>query len=100
MIALWVLTLLEFVARRQLSQQADSLRGLYAGNPKQATPNPTAERLLQAFVDITLYSVIDDQQTTYQVTPLSALQRRILGPLGIPETTYTSLARLPLASSP
>jgi len=99
-IALRVLTLLEYVARRQLSQQAEPLRGLYAGNPKRATPNPTAERLLQAFAEITLYSVTDDQQTTYQVTPLSALQRRILGLLGIPETTYTSLARLPLASSP
>ena len=59
-----------------------------------------AERLLQAFADLTLYSVTDDQQTTYQVTPLSALQRRILGLLGIPETVYTALAQLPLASSP
>jgi len=99
-IALRVLTLLEFVARRQLNQQVEPLRGLYAGNPKRAAPNPTAERLLQAFADITLYSVTDDQQTTYQVTPLSALQRRILELLGIPETVYTSLARLQLASSP
>jgi len=99
-IALRVLTLLEFVARRQLSQQVEPLRGLYAGNPKRAAPNPTAERLLQAFADITLYSVTDDQQITYQVTPLSALQRRILGLLSIPETVYTSLAQLPLASSP
>jgi len=99
-IALRVLTLLEFVARRQLSQQVEPLRGLYAGNPKRAAPNPTAERLLQAFADITLYSVTDDQQTAYQVTPLSALQRRILELLGIPETVYTSLARRQLASSP
>ena len=99
-IALRVLTLLEFVARRQLSQQVEPLLGLYAGNPKRAAPNPTAERLLRAFDDITLYSVTDDQQTTYQVTPLSALQRRILGLLSIPETVYTSLAQLPLASSP
>ena len=98
-IALRVLTLLEFVARPQLSQQAEPLRGLYAGNPKRAAPNPTAERLLQAFTDITLYSVTDDQQTTHQVTPLSALQRRILGLLSIPETVYTSLVQLPLASS-
>lgn len=99
-IALRVLTLLEFVARRQLSQQAEPLQGLYAGNPKRAAPKPTGERLLQAFDDITLYSVTDDQQTTYQVTPLSALQRRILGLLGIPESVYTSLAHLPLANSP
>jgi transposase len=103
-IALRVLTLLEFVARRQLSQphpeDTRPLRGLYAGNPQRAAPNPTAERLLRAFADITLYSVTDDQQTTYQVTPLSPLQRRILGLLGVPESVYSSLAHFPLASSP
>ena len=99
-IALRVLTLLEFVARRHLSQQPEPLRGLYPGNPQRAASNPTAERLLQAFDDITLYSVTDDQQITYHVTPLSALQRRILGLLNIPETVYTSLAHLPLANSP
>lgn len=35
-----------------------------AGNPKRAAPNPAAERLLQAFDNITLYSVTDDRQTT------------------------------------
>jgi transposase len=99
-IALRVLTLLEFVARRQLSQQVEPLQGLYAGNPKRATLRPTTERLLQAFADITLYCTTDAHGTAYQVTPLSTLQRRILDLLGIPETAYTSLAQLPLTSSP
>lgn len=59
-IALRVLSLLEFVAHPQLSQPAELLQGLYAGSPKRAVPNPTAERLLQAFDDITLNSVTDD----------------------------------------
>jgi transposase len=99
-IALRALTLLEFVARRQLSQQPEPLPGLYAGNPKRTTLRPTAERLLQAFDDITWFRISDDQTTSYQVTPLSSLQRRILCLLGIPESIYTSLASLPLASSP
>ena len=98
-IALRALTLLEFVARRQLSQQTEPLQGLYAGNPKRAAPQPTAERLLRAFADITCYCTADDHATAYQVTPLSSLQRRILGLLGLPETIYTSLAQLPLATS-
>jgi transposase len=98
-IALRALTLLEFVARRQLSQQTEPLQGLYAGNPKRAAPQPTAERLLRAFADITCYCTADDHTTAYQVTPLSSLQRRILALLGLPETIYTSLAQLPLASS-
>jgi transposase len=44
-VALRALTLLEFVARRQLSQQPEPLQGLYAGNPKRATLQPAAERL-------------------------------------------------------
>jgi transposase len=97
-IALRALTLLEFVARRELAQQAEPLRGLYAGNPQRATQQPTAERLLRAFDDITWYRVSDDHATWAQVTPLSSLQRRILGLIGVPEAVYTRLAQPPLAS--
>jgi len=99
-IALRALTLLEFVARRQLAQQPTPLQGLYAGNPKRATQQPTAERLLRAFHDITWYQVADGQGTWEQVTPLSSLQRRILDLLGISETVYTRLARPLLAGPP
>ena len=71
LIALRALTLLEFVARRQLAQQTVPLQGLYAGNPQRATQQPTAERLLRAFDDITWYHVADGQTTWEQVTPLS-----------------------------
>jgi len=98
-IALRALTLLEFVARRSLEQQPEPLQGLYAGNPKRATSRPTAERLLKAFDGITLYRLSDGNTTWYEVTPLSALQRRILGLLGIPESVYTRLAE-PLLASP
>ena len=99
-IALRVLTLLEFVARRQLAQQTTPLRGLYAGNPKRATQQPTAERLLRAFDDITWYQVSDGQTTWEYVTPLSHLQRRILDLLDIPEAVYTRLAKPALAGRP
>ena len=99
-IALRALTLLEFVARRQLATQPAPLPGLYAGNPKRATPQPTAERLLRAFDDLTWYQVTDGQTTWQQVTPLSDLQRRILQLLGIPEAVYTQLARPLLADAP
>ena len=39
-IALRVLTLLEFVVRRQLAAQGAKLAGLYAGNPKRETARP------------------------------------------------------------
>jgi len=99
-IALRALTLLEFVARRQLAAQPAPLQGLYAGNPKRATLQPTAERLLRAFDGLTWYQVTDGQTTWQQVTPLSDLQRRILELLGISEAVYTQLAGPLLADAP
>ncbi len=48
-IGLRVLTLLEFVVRRNLAAEGVKLAGLYAGNPKRATAQPTTERPLEAF---------------------------------------------------
>lgn len=92
-IALRALTLLEFVARRQLAQQHEPLQGLYAGNPQRSTTQPTAERVLKALDDLTLYRLTDGCSTWYATTPLSDLQRRILALVGVPESIYTSLAQ-------
>src|SRR6266516_3192753 len=90
-IALRVLTLLEFVVRRQLAAEGAKLAGLYAGNPKRETDRPTAERLLEAFQDITLTITKGPQQTDRHVTALSPLQQRILEILGFSSALYTRL---------
>jgi transposase len=87
-IALRVLTLTEFVARRDLAATGEKLTGLYAGNPPRATSQPTAERLLKAFAPITLYRHDTDTAVWYEVTPLSPVQHRILQALGVPESVY------------
>ncbi|WP_228021053.1 hypothetical protein [Microcystis sp. LEGE 08355] len=61
-IALRVFTLREFVVRRQLHQSQSSLAGLYEGNPKRATNRPTAEKMLRAFNNITLYIHREDSR--------------------------------------
>jgi transposase len=90
-IALRVLTLLEFVGRRQLAAEGAQLAGLYAGNPRRETARPTAERLLEAFRDITLTIMAGAQQTTRHLTALSPLQQRILELLGFSSELYTGL---------
>src|SRR6266516_1140260 len=90
-IALRVLTLLEWVVRRQLALQGAALPGLYAGNPKRATTHPTTERLLEAFQEITLTLVIEPHQTRRHVTVLSPLQHRVLALLAFTPTIYTKL---------
>ena len=93
-IALRVLTLWEFVARRELSTDGSKLAGLSAGNAKRDTARPTAERLLEAFQDITLTIVKGAQQTVRYVTALSPLQQRILELLGFSEALYTRLCHV------
>jgi len=90
-LALRVLSLLEFVLRRQLAQEGAALAGLYAGNSKRATTHPTTERLLEAFQEITLTLVIEPHQTRRHVTALSPLKPRVLALLGFTPTIYTKL---------
>jgi transposase len=90
-IALRVLTLVEFVGRRQLAAEGAKLAGLYAGNPRRETDRPTAERLLEAFQDITLIIIKGPQQTERHMTALSPLQQRILKVLGCSSALYTRL---------
>lgn len=90
-IALRVLTLLEFVGRRQLAAAGTKLGGLYAGNPRRETARPTAEHLLEAFEDITLTIVKGPQRIVRHMTALSPLQQRILALLGFSPELYTRL---------
>jgi transposase len=90
-IAWRVLTLLEFVGRRQLALEKAKMAGLSAGNPQRETARPTAERLLEAFQEITLTVIELPQQTFRHVTPLSPMQRRILEILGLSAEVYTRL---------
>ncbi|MCJ7549147.1 MAG: IS1634 family transposase [Anaerolineae bacterium] len=90
-LGLRVLTALEFVVRQRLAEEATLLAGLYKGNPKRTTVRPTAERLLEAFENITLSIITLDIQVHYHLTPLSDLQLRILTLLDFPHSPYLSL---------
>ena len=84
-LALRVFTLIEFVVRLALETSKQKLSGLYDGNPKRATERPSAEQLLKAFDNLTLYLLPD---TSIFVTNLSALHRQILSMLKLPESIY------------
>jgi transposase len=91
-LALRILTLTEFIARRALATKATGLAGLYPGNPKQQTQRPTTERLLAAFANITLSLIQLPGQSIVHITPLTPLQCRILELLDLPTSIYTQLA--------
>lgn len=91
-IGLRVLTLLEFEVRRQLEVHHDKLVGLYAGQAKRATAQPTAEKLLAAFEGLTLTRIEQAEQMRYHMTPLSLLQQRIVTFLGFPPDLFSKVA--------
>lgn len=99
-LALRLLTLTEFVARRSLAADGTALSGLYPGNPKQQTQRPTTERLLTAFDNITLSLIQLPGQRIVHVTPLTPLQCRILELLDLPPSIYSDLATNMLPNPP
>lgn len=94
-IVLRALTLIEFVVRRALQSQHETLAGLYEGTPHKTTDRPTTERLLKAFQDITLLRIRVRQEVRYQLSGFSKLHRRILQLLGLSVSLYTALENSP-----
>jgi transposase len=92
--ALRVWTLTAFVGRHHLALEKGKIAGRSAGNPKRETARPTAERLLEAFQDLTLTVIELPQRTIGHMTPLSPVQLRILEILGFSSEVYTSVAAI------
>jgi transposase len=91
-LAVRFLTLIEFVARRKLKQNQEKLVGLIENNPKKGIDNPTTERLLKMFDNITLTIVQLPGQTIRHLPALTVVQTRILELLGLSADVYTRLA--------
>lgn len=91
-VALRLLTVMEFVVQQHLQTLNQSLDGLYAGNPKRKTARPSAEQLLSAFREITLYFLKDG---TVELSPLTPLQQRILALMRVPLSIYQLVSPSP-----
>ena len=86
-----MLCLVEFAVRKALQEEGAKLDGIYAGNPKRATARPTTEMMLVAFRGLYLNVVSSDGTDRCCMTPLNAVQTRILGLIGFPPTIYQGL---------
>ena len=88
-VALQALTLLEYVIRRALAKQGETLAGLVPGNPKMKTARPTAERILSQFDNLHLLVKETSKKVSgFLVEELSPLQCRILELLGLSPKIY------------
>ena len=90
-IGLRVLSVLEYAIRQRLAAEEATVAGLYAGQPNRTTARPTAERVLEAFHQLTLTVVQLPEQVIRHLTPLSAVQQRLLALAGLDPICYGRL---------
>ena len=90
-IALRVLVLMQFVVRRNLQQAGTTLTGIYPGQPGRQTAQPTTERMLWALRGVTLSRITINGKRLYPLTPLHAVQKRILVLMEVPLAIYEGL---------
>jgi transposase len=88
-----VLTVMEFVLRRSLQTDQTTLPGLHPANQARITDKPTAERILQAFADVSLTIIKNaaGEDILRRLTSLSGLQADILQRLGLGASLYGQL---------
>jgi len=91
-IGLRVLCLLEFAVRRALMNNDEKLSGIYKGNPKRVTANPTAEMMLTVFRGISLVAIHMNGTKHMELTPLTSVQEKILSLLGFSTSCYYGLS--------
>ena len=92
-IGLRILCLLEFTVRKALKNNKEKLSGIYKGNPKRSTENPSAEMMLKIFRGISLVVININETKHAEVTTLTPAQERILKLLGVPASTYICLEK-------
>jgi transposase len=90
-IALRVFVLMQFVVRRNLQQRSATLKGIYPGQPGRQTAQPTTEMMLGALRGVTLSRITIDGKRIYHLTPLNAVQKRILVLMEVPREIYDGL---------
>ena len=82
---------MQYVVRHNLQQTGATLKGIYPGQPGRQTAQPTTEMMLLALRGVTLSRLKIDGKLTYHLTPLHAVQKRILALMEVPRESYDGL---------
>ena len=90
-IALRVLVLRQCVVRRNLQHAGATLKGIYPGQPGRQTTQPTTEMMLSVFRGVTLSHIKIEGKLHEHLTPLNAVQKRLLTLMEIPLESYDEL---------
>jgi len=94
-LALRVLTLTEYRMRTALQMRGEELAGLNPASRSQTSTQPTTERGLAAFCNLTLTVLTQDGMEQRHISPLNRTHQHILDLLGLPPDLYAGLGALP-----
>jgi transposase len=94
-LAVRVLVLTEQRLRVALREREVALVGLNPASHTQATTQPTTERVIRAFRNLTVTIVTGEGWEQHHVTALNATQQQILDLLGLPSDLYARLGQAP-----
>jgi transposase len=100
MLAVRVLSLLEWPVREKLREQGEKLRGIYPGQAGRGTSRPSAELLLSAFKGISLAVVEVAGHRSVHFSALNPLQEKLLVLWGFPTDLYQRLDALHCSEPP
>ena len=92
-IALRAMSIIEFVVRRSLAENQETLDNIYDGNPKRQTARPSTELILHTFRNIDLEVYYDQEGHVIEkiLDPLNQTQLRILELSGFSADIYYCL---------
>src|SRR4051812_5232988 len=91
-LALRVLTLVEWVVRERLGRDRAKLQGIYDGQPGRKTDRPGAELLLGVLKTISISVVEVNGRIHALLSPLTAVQKRLLELWDLPPDLYENVA--------
>jgi len=91
-LALRMLTLLEWQVRERLHKEGAKLQGVYAGQAGRQTDRPSAELLLGAMKTIRVSVIEVNGRAHALLSPLTAVQTRLLELWGLPPELYEKVA--------
>ena len=94
MIAIKIMSIIQFKAREALKKTQTQVNELFPGNPGRKTNQPTAEMILRAFLNISLVIIhLNDGKMHIEVSKLSKSQIYLLKILGLDASIYEDIPK-------
>jgi transposase len=99
LIAIKIISIIQFKAREALKKTQTQVNELFPGNPGRKTDQPTAEMMLRAFLNISLVILpLKDNTVHIEISKLSKSQIYLLKLLGLNASIYEELPQFLLSN--